>query len=211
MQGIDKFDFETDKNRCRGGAKGLALFAAVLLLVFIATGAYADQICSDCHDTAQHNVCDAGNCAACHGNPPVNAGGLIHPYANMTGPVASGSASAGAHAKHATPSGSNYACDTCHYNGMSASSGQLIGGTNNGNGILQMGFNISGSGGGVYDGHTLNPPYTYEGTNGTTVTAGGTMTCSNIYCHSDGTSVATGVIQPHTSPSWNVTGPLACN
>ena len=210
MQKTSRFGFEIDKRRRRGIAKGLVLFAAVLFLVFITTGAYADQICSDCHDTGPHGACDAGNCAACHGNPPVNAGGLIHPYANMPGPVASGSVSAGAHAIHATATGSNYACSTCHYSGMSASSGQLVGGTNNGNGTLQMGFNILGAGGGTYDGLPALA-YPYEGTNGTAVTSGGTKTCSNIYCHSDGTSVSTNVVPVISSPGWETAGPLACS
>jgi predicted CxxxxCH...CXXCH cytochrome family protein len=35
-------------------------------------------------------------------------------------------------------------------------------------------------------------------------------TCSNTYCHSNGTSVATGVIPANTSPNWG-SGTLACN
>jgi len=34
--------------------------------------------------------------------------------------------------------------------------------------------------------------------------------CSNTYCHSDGSSVATSVIPSNTSPDWG-TGPLACD
>ena len=219
MQRIDRDGFKIDKRRRRGLAKGLVLFAAVLFLVFGAGGAYADQVCSDCHDAnpsgpCQHGVCDGGNCAACHGNPPVDAGGLIHLYADQPSPVASGSVSAGAHSTHATPSGQNYACGVCHYNGMSASSGQLIGGTNNGNGILQMGFAIpmpggTTAGGGTYDGIS-GLAYPYEATNGTTVTTGGAKTCSSIYCHSDGTSVSTGAALTAASPGWNTPGPLAC-
>ena len=37
-------------------------------------------------------------------------------------------------------------------------------------------------------------------------------TCSNSYCHSNGTSVATGTIPTNTSPTWGSTAvPLACN
>ncbi len=39
----------------------------------------------------------------------------------------------------------------------------------------------------------------------------GTMTCSAVYCHSDGTSVSTGVVPSFVSPVWTVPGPLACN
>ena len=214
MHEIDRDGFNIDKRRRRRLAKGLILFAAVLFLVLGTGGAYADQICSDCHDTGQHGQCDGGNCAACHGNPPVDAGGLIHPYADQPAPVASGSYSAGAHSKHATPSGQNYGCSVCHYSGMSASSGQMIGGTNNGNGLLQMGFAIPMPGGTTADGGTYDGisglAYPYEATNGTTVTTGGTQTCSSIYCHSDGTAVSTGAALTDASPAWDTPGPLDC-
>jgi predicted CxxxxCH...CXXCH cytochrome family protein len=76
--------------------------------------------------------------------------------------------------------------------------------------LLQMGFSLFTSNA-TYDGHALNPPYSYEGTNSTAITAGGTKTCSNIYCHSNGTSVATGVVGENSSPPWNAAGPFACN
>jgi predicted CxxxxCH...CXXCH cytochrome family protein len=76
--------------------------------------------------------------------------------------------------------------------------------------MLQMGFS-GGTGGEIYNGRVLQSPYVYDATNGTTVATNGTMTCSNIYCHSNGTSVATGTIPAVTSPSWDTTGPLACN
>jgi predicted CxxxxCH...CXXCH cytochrome family protein len=120
-------------------------------------------------------------------------------------PSPTGSATAGAHQKHATSSGYNFTCDTCHFNGMPVT---LIAESPP---MFQMGFNYKGTGGGAYDGHVLLSPYSYDGTNGTTVTTNGTMTCSSIYCHSDGTSVTTGVIPANTSPSWGAAGPLLCN
>jgi hypothetical protein len=148
MQEIDKGRFKV--LRVRGMGMGVCLLGAVLLLLFMTTGASAVQICSDCHNTGPHSQCDAGNCAACHGNPPTDAtagpNGLIHPYGSEPHPVASGSVTPGAHAKHATSSGMNYVCSTCHYGGMSAASERLIGlppdGSYNGNGMLQIGFNI---------------------------------------------------------------------
>ncbi len=35
--------------------------------------------------------------------------------------------------------------------------------------------------------------------------------CGNTYCHSNGTSVASGTIPAHTSVNWGTAGPLACN
>lgn len=34
--------------------------------------------------------------------------------------------------------------------------------------------------------------------------------CQNIYCHSNGTAVSTGVITANTTPFWGSSGPLAC-
>jgi len=213
MQGIDR-GFRIKGRRMK---RAVGCFSALLFLFFLASGAYADQVCSDCHDTSQHSRCDAGNCAACHGNPPVDAGGLIHPYAAQTNPVPSGAASAGAHARHGTSSGYSFPCSACHFGGMSAASGQLVGGANNGNGVLQMGFSVPIPGGvnlsgGAYDG-VAGLAYPYEATNGTIVTTGGTNTCSSIYCHSDGTSISTGIIPAGiSSPAWDTTSvPLACD
>jgi predicted CxxxxCH...CXXCH cytochrome family protein len=208
-------------------ARGLAiaLLSALPFFSLMTSGAIADQTCSDCHNTAtQHGgACsaDTGNCAACHGNPPVDAAGLIHPYADEPRPAPSGSTSAGAHAKHATPSGMNYACSTCHFGGMSITSERLIGlppdGSYNGNGLLQIGFNIPVQGGvsfltgGTYSGVT-GLTYPYDATNGTVAATGGTRTCSNIYCHSDGTYVSTGALPFRTSPAWDTTSvPLTCD
>lgn len=35
-------------------------------------------------------------------------------------------------------------------------------------------------------------------------------TCANLYCHSDGTSLSSNVIQPNNTPEWGSTGPLSC-
>lgn len=76
---------------------------------------------------------------------------------------------------------------------------------------LEMGFNIFGNGGGVYNGRTLLAPYSYTAGHGTVVTTNGTMTCSGIYCHSDGTSVSTEIVPAFLTPAWTSPGPLACN
>lgn len=97
----------------------------------------------------------------------------------------------------------NYTCDTCHTQGMPTTP---VTGNNN----IQIGFSMFGTSGGSYGGQTLTSPYSYEGTNSTTI-AGTSKTCANIYCHSSGTSVSTGSITPFTSSPWDTTGPLACN
>jgi predicted CxxxxCH...CXXCH cytochrome family protein len=82
---------------------------------------------------------------------------------------------------------------------------------------IQIGFSAAGFTGRdtTYDGGVLNSPYSYEGTNGTAITYGGTDRCSNLYCHSDGTALSTGVINANITPPWSsATGTfetLPCN
>jgi len=94
-------------------------------------------------------------------------------------------------------------CETCHFNGMPAT--PVVDDYK-----IQMGFDIPSqpTAGNSYDGQLLSSPYSYEATNGNTVTTGGSMTCM-VYCHSDGTSVATGVLAGQPSPSWT-TGSADC-
>ncbi|MEJ2696203.1 MAG: CxxxxCH/CxxCH domain-containing protein [Candidatus Sulfobium sp.] len=191
------------------GYEALAVKRAVVLflsifLVFAAASlaAAADCECIICHGPNGPHSGGFPGCSACHGNPPVmdqpGEDGLVR-YPSVTGGT-----TAGAHEKHATPAGYNFDCQTCHYEGMPVT---LIAD----NGELQMGFNYKGEGGGVYDGRILASPYIYVATNGTAVSTNGTMTCSNIYCHSDGTSVTTGAPPSGTSPAWGASGPVACN
>lgn len=161
-----------------------------------------DCECVICHGPEGPHSGGFPGCSACHGNPPVSnqpdEGGLVR------FPGVTGSTTAGAHQKHATPAGYNYNCQTCHFDGMPVT---LIAD----DGEFQIGFSFLGQGGGAYDGRTLLSPYSYVPTNGTTITTSGAMTCSNIYCHSNGTSVTTGVTPGGTSPSWGTAGPVACN
>jgi predicted CxxxxCH...CXXCH cytochrome family protein len=54
-------------------------------------------------------------------------------------------------------------------------------------------------------------PGTYDDTGAAPGTPGnGFFSCSSTYCHSNGTSVATGSIPENTSTSWG-SGALACN
>ncbi len=169
--------------------------------------------CVDCHN---HNG-DYGNtafepkgCDGCHGYPPV----IDAPQAIdglVVYPSATGAASSGAHALHATASGYGYSCRTCHFDGMPDT-------PVSGNNKIQMGFDAFGFNGSdsVYHGQNLNSPYSYEGTNGTLIsTSGPATTCANIYCHSDGTAVATRFTDPavfpgpdKSSPAWD--GSTSC-
>lgn len=137
-----------------------------------AVGVHATQNGTQC--TACHKHTDgfsaSGACDACHGNPPVvnTPGGPDGLVSNENG---TGSTSSGAHAKHATAAGLNYACDTCHTGGMPASSIY--------DKIIQIGFSAAGN----YDGRTaLANGYVYTAN----VTNGGSQSCSNLYCHSIG-------------------------
>jgi predicted CxxxxCH...CXXCH cytochrome family protein len=181
----------------------LSLAAGALLLAITGTQQATAQVCPQCECKICHGPVGphAGGfpgCDACHGFPPINSAGLVF------FPEPTGSTTAGGHSKHATSSGYNYSCETCHFNGMPATT------ISEDPPLLQMGFS-AGASGGSYDGHALQSPYLYEATNNTTVTANGTMTCSNLYCHSNGTSVATGAFPASISPAWGTAGPLACS
>ncbi|MEW6520651.1 MAG: CxxxxCH/CxxCH domain-containing protein [Thermodesulfobacteriota bacterium] len=154
--------------------------------------------CTACHE---HELGFRPSCNACHGFPPVldatgQPGGLVW------NPAPTGAGSAGAHATHVSANG--IACATCHAGGMPVT--PIVDDYR-----LQMGFDIPGQdpAGNRYDGQTLNPAYSYEGTNNTTVTTSGSMSCT-VYCHSDGTSVATGVPAAQSSPAWTG-GSTSCN
>lgn len=162
-----------------------------------------DLTCTDCHVHSAGFLPAAGNyCQGCHGNPPVttNMGG---PDGLVNSPYPTGSTSPGAHARHSDQYGYTFACGICHTNGMPAT--PLAG-----NDQIQIGFQIwdfDGTGT-RYDGrNNLASPFTYEATNGTQVTTGNTQTCSNIYCHSDGTSLATSYFTPNTYTGQNNTTP----
>jgi predicted CxxxxCH...CXXCH cytochrome family protein len=156
--------------------------------------------CTGCHRHGDGFGLAGAACDFCHGYPPTQdapggSDGLVYL------PKPTGSQSAGAHSTHAITAG--YACETCHTGGMPES--PVFG-----NDLIQIGFNVfdSDGTGTSYDGQVLDPPYDYEGANNTTVTATGSMTCDNIYCHgtlADGTNWGDGT---NTSPAWD--GTLAC-
>ncbi|MEW6427945.1 MAG: cytochrome c3 family protein [Thermodesulfobacteriota bacterium] len=167
---------------------------------------FSGQACTACHS---HTQGFKPRCDICHGNPPVVATvGVLNEAGGTDGLVfkpveqgVTGSQTAGAHALHATASGYNFDCTNCHFNGMPAT--DVIG-----NKKIQIGFDVNGLAGAntAYDGQSLTNGYGYEGTNGTTITAGGSMRCSNVYCHGQGKQLLTGIQDfdlPSTSPAWN--------
>lgn len=156
--------------------------------------------CLGCHD---HGDGFKANCSACHGNPPTvdavqDGDGMV------ATPSPTGSVTSGAHALHATTSGYNFKCESCHVNGMPTTPIRN-------NNKIQIGFQFNPEGTASYDGQSLTEPYAYEGTNSTSVTTSGTLACSNIYCHSNGGYISNKRLTANTSPSWNTVGPLSCD
>jgi predicted CxxxxCH...CXXCH cytochrome family protein len=157
-------------------------------------------------------------CNVCHGNPPVVDNTFGGPNGLVVYPL-TGATSAGAHAKHvssATGPVMNNACYTCHVGGMPYSAMC-------GNNRIQIGFSVSGSNV-TYDGQALNAPISYEATSNAVITAGGTMRCSNLYCHGNATGGTRNAAvsgppplsdprpaPPSLSPAWTFHGPLACD
>jgi predicted CxxxxCH...CXXCH cytochrome family protein len=194
-----------------GKMRRIFMFAIVSSIILGGVAvAYAACDCTLCHGLMHNNCSDWGAdvCNSCHGDPPqVNAPGQ---NGLVLFPSPTGSTAVGGHATLSHRYGGNAACQHCHSGGMPVS--PVIG-----NNKIQIGFNAGGfsGSGSSYDGHTLNSPYSYEGTNGTTITMNGSGTCSNLYCHSDGTAVSTGIINSNSAPPWSsasgTSETLACN
>lgn len=114
----------------------------------------------------------AGGCGACHGNPPADGTARNTPVGQFRG----------SHNKHAATY--SFACTKCH----------IDNGTNyaHRNGNIQTRSSINGDAGAKYDNKT-----SWEQTNSPAFGK-----CSNNYCHSKGTAVATGGFTNSTSPTW---------
>ncbi|MCB2182755.1 MAG: CxxxxCH/CxxCH domain-containing protein [Desulfobulbaceae bacterium] len=164
---------------------------------------YNGQRCTDCHE---HTKGFQAPCVSCHAEPPMDTAGMVYSIDGMnTTPGVTGSTTFGAHAIHASTSGHNFSCDSCHTGGMPDSS-------YSGNNAIQIGFALNPAGfASTYDGQSnLTPPFIYEGTSGNIITTGGSLACSNIYCHSDGTAVSASFFDPsvyfppgNSTPPWN--------
>jgi predicted CxxxxCH...CXXCH cytochrome family protein len=169
---------------------GFALLSSLVFLLLLTSFAIAD----DCL------------CTSCHGDPPSVENVYGGPNGLLNPPT--GSTTAGAHILRSYTNTQSHGttCYRCHFGGMPFQ-------TECSNVKIQIGFDLFGfSGVGTgYDGQTLNAPYRYDATNGTIVTTGGTKKCSNLYCHSDGTAVSTGIVTPSISPAWDYGQALPCN
>ncbi len=170
------------------------------------TGAdhFKDDDCAFCHEHPQGFM---PSCNTCHGFPP-------DPL--VFTPAPTGSQTSGLHGIHVEKlsgrSTDENPCDFCHVTGMPVT--PII---NDPNG-LQIDFNMP-----YDDGSSANDPDIYDGTGTsyrgqagvsydqtalTTVTNDGTlgngsMTCSNIYCHSSGQSLIFGSQPLGLSPAWD--------
>ncbi|MBJ6752231.1 CxxxxCH/CxxCH domain c-type cytochrome [Geomonas anaerohicana] len=120
-------------------------------------------------------------CVDCHGNPPVDNASRV---GGTTGQFP------GSHNKHAGSAAGQYgyACTKCHVNNTAA---------NHSNGNIDMAVPLNGNTGASYGKGSSFPV-----SNNTL--AG--QACSATYCHSDGTSVATGGASTGSSPNWGTTG-----
>ncbi|MHC4604101.1 MAG: CxxxxCH/CxxCH domain c-type cytochrome [Planctomycetota bacterium] len=161
--------------------------------------------CMVCHPHAA-GFSPAGACNTCHGFPPIN-NTLGGPDGLADNDGGTGSTSPGAHERHATPTGLNFPCETCHTGGMPV--------TPIFDKIIEIGFDALGVyKTGKYDGRTsLANSFSYgSGDPGTTITQNGTQSCTNVYCHSvvqpDGGGALTLDTSDYKNPVW--TGSVQC-
>lgn len=155
--------------------------------------------CTACHPHAAGFTPAGGACDSCHGNPPtVSTLGGPDGLAKYPDNSGTGSNNPGKHQYHATSSGLNLSCNTCHTNYVMPE---------NTTKRIQIGFNIFGTGGGSYDGQS---GVSYEGKNGTTVTNTGLRQCSNIYCHSSVQGAGGAGSPTYATPQWLDTATAQC-
>jgi len=149
--------------------------------------------CSVCHS---HSGGFAGKaCNGCHGDPPVSYDTLVGRAANP-GSAPTGSPTSGKHAFHVLSSSAaaGYTCKVCHRGGM--------GGGKNADKVIDVRFNaLNTYTGGSFDGFSPVGGYTFSPNN----TAGGTLACSNTYCHGNFTGGNTA-----NKPVWDDASTGAC-
>ena len=185
-------------------------------------GHNADQVCTTCHRHSSGFILT--ECTACHTADIVtNPDGAPLEIANLAKPE-TGSATAGMHAVHATTIGAdgtigyNYPCVFCH-TGTGMDSASDLADYRDG---IQIGFKTDKYPQGYFTSYNGQRDVTvdYVGTNHTTVTktgkvGEGNLTCSNVYCHSNGKSIRLGCATSieNTSPAWDglVDSDTKCN
>jgi predicted CxxxxCH...CXXCH cytochrome family protein len=156
--------------------------------------------CMQCHK--HQEGFKAEGCNTCHGFPPIQnvpndpdlgIEGLIALSASSV-PATSGSVTAGSHDTHIN--GQGLGCGNCHNGGM-------LDGASQGDDQINLGFTLNSSDlGGNYDGQSVvaGGSFPYIGTSPTTVSAGDSLECSNIYCHGSTLEPDGGT---DTTPVWN--------
>lgn len=160
---------------------------------------YSNGMCSNtyCHG----NYPGSGKNASVTFNTGTAVCGSCHDATNTTVPPS------GSHSKHALSTNCAYPCIMCHKGIVSGSgpSGYTIADkSRHANGSVDWSFDTFASSTATYSITSGNTPPS----NGTTPRAYGT--CSNTYCHSNGTAVSSGSIPANTSATWG-SGTLACN
>lgn len=167
-----------------------------------------EQTCVSCHQHSSGFMVTA--CNACHTG--VGLDGAPTDLTQLAKPT-TGSGTAGMHSMHVGGgSGYSFACSNCHV-------GTKMDRINDPKNPvyqdgIQVGFSVPKLGGANYEGYLTaykgQAGVIYQGTNKTKVTNdgalnAGTMTCSNVYCHSNGKSLKlqcnTALL--NTSPAWD--------
>jgi predicted CxxxxCH...CXXCH cytochrome family protein len=169
-------------------------------------GTDTSENCQSCHDHANNGF--GSNCNSCHGYPPVDDATLVFKDAQGSSVNSSSqgnSPGAGAHNSHI---GAGLSCVNCH-------SGGMLGGANEGNDLIDIGFSLNGNSlGGSYDAQdgSLKTVFPLQGNGGTTINNTGSFTCSNIYCHSS-VQADGGDAGPDTfgTPVWNDLTSVGCD
>ncbi|MHC4685859.1 MAG: CxxxxCH/CxxCH domain c-type cytochrome, partial [Planctomycetota bacterium] len=166
--------------------------------------------CTTCHF---HNDGFAPeDCSRCHGFPPIEDVLNSASTGGNTGltddPGVTGSVTAGEHESHVNTFGYND-CNYCHNNSASKDDP-----THNSGLEITLGFSqFSGAQqGGDYHGQTT-VTYNYTATvPATSGSSNGTLTCDNLYCHSDvqGQADGTGLPTLYGQPVWNNAGSVQC-
>lgn len=126
--------------------------------------------CTNCHT---HSDGFGGIvCGTCHGSPPNSYDSLVGRAANP-GPAPTGATTPGKHLFHAlsTLGGAGYGCYVCHRAGMDYGIAE--------DDKIDVSFDIAGYTSGSFDGFAPISGYTFSAGN----TTGGSLGCSNTYCH----------------------------
>jgi predicted CxxxxCH...CXXCH cytochrome family protein len=138
-------------------------------------------------------------CGNCHERDSHSAfGGLI---------------SSGSHTEHIaykfTTPGTYKKCDICHKMGSVDIDVDECNSCHNGDEVTT---HVDGTIDVLFDSVFVGAAASYDDISGTPGQPGnGYFSCSNAYCHSNGTSVSTGSIPNNTTAAWGAAGPLACD